>query len=207
MEKRGKEVLAHRIRLRKLSINNRRRRKAIEKIEALEIILDSVRKEYLGMKQLLEEVKNLQTKRPKFVEGADKKNESTNQILLRRIKHKDVPKLSETARSVWEVISFLGEFELEMLSYRVGEEEQKRLLTSSISPLVKFALGMKGGLLLPLKALKEAILEKVIGTNWKTAVRNNWGFVKQKQGEEISDFFYRVSLYLKWMDREPELGS
>ena len=143
-EKRGKEVLAHWIRLRKLLINNRRQRKAIKKIKALEIVLDSVRKEYLGMKQLLEEVKNLQTERPKFVEGADKKNESMNQILLRRIKDKDVPKLSETARSVWEVISFLGEFKLEMLSYGVGEEEQKRLLTSSISPSVKFAL-FEGG--------------------------------------------------------------
>ena len=55
----------------------------------------------------------------------DKKNKSANQTLLRRIKDKDVPKLSETAKSVWEVISFLGKFKLEMLSYGVGEEEQK----------------------------------------------------------------------------------
>ena len=163
-EKRGKEVLSHQIRLRKLLMNDRRRHKAIEKIDMLEIVLASVRKEYLVMKQLLEEVESLQTDCPKFVEGANKKNKSVNQTLLRRIKDKDMPKLSETAKSVWEVISFLGKFELEMLSYGMGEEEQKQLLTSLISPSVKFALGMKGGLLLPLKDLKEAILEKVFPT-------------------------------------------
>ena len=59
VEKRGKEVLAHWIRLRKLSINDRRWRKVIKKINVLEIVLARVRKEYLVMKQLLEEVENL----------------------------------------------------------------------------------------------------------------------------------------------------
>ena len=167
--------------------------------------VENVELDYKVMKKTLDNILALE-KDLESLESLDKKEEEApkKKAYKIRIRDDDVPKLTEAMLGVWEILSFFGKFKITMENLGQPLEDQKRLLLGAIPMEVTYEVQLKGGFQLSIRKIFEVILRKKLGVHWKRNISDSWSVVRQKESESVALFHYKTSLYLKWMEMEPE---